>query len=558
MRTPALAVPASVARDRSPYAARRPPKAAQAAKSPLSTTDEPPTALKDITSYNNFYEFGVDKDDPAKNAHTLTTKPWKVKVDGLVGKGADYDLDDLIKGIALEERIYRMRCVEGWSMVIPWIGVPLASVLARIEPQGSAKFVAFETLVRPAEMPGQKGVFQPLPWPYVEGLRLDEAMHPLTILAVGLYGETLPNQNGAPIRLVRAVEVRLQEHQVDRAHQPDREAAADVLEPAERGRVRLLFQRQSGGRSSALEPGDGAAHRRGRPVRQTASDAAVQRLRRSGREPLHRPRPQGELLSMPPRAAPKAPLARLLLGADPVRRAIYIVGMMPAAWTFYLGVMDQLGADPQKTLERTLGLWALRFLIAGLAITPLRRLGGPSLVRYRRAIGLLAFYYAAMHLTVYTVLDQGLDLAAIWADIVKRPYITVGMLAFTCLVPLAVTSNNASIRRLGGGAWNKLHKLVYVAAAAAAIHFIMLVKAWPAEPLIYAALVAALLLFRLGASFKKRAKRVPAAARLGKLSALSPCRTSPPARRCRLATAGAGAGRASARAAWRSPPAPRR
>ncbi len=174
----------------------------QATKSPLSTTDEPVTPLKDITSYNNYYEFGTDKDDPLKNAHTLTIKPWKVKVDGLVGKPADYDLDDLIKPSALEERIYRMRCVEGWSMVIPWVGVPLAGLLQRLEPQASAKYVAFETLVRPAEMPGQRGLFQPLPWPYVEGLRLDEAMHPLTILAVGLYGETLPNQNGAPVRLV--------------------------------------------------------------------------------------------------------------------------------------------------------------------------------------------------------------------------------------------------------------------------------------------------------------------------------------------------------------------
>jgi methionine sulfoxide reductase catalytic subunit len=171
------------------------------APSPLSTPEKP-TPLKDITSYNNFYEFGTDKSDPAAKAHTLTTSPWKVKVDGMVGKPAEYDLDDLIKGIALEERIYRMRCVEGWSMVIPWIGVPLASVLARVEPLGSAKYVAFETLVRPSEMPGQSGIFQPLDWPYVEGLRLDEAMHPLTILALGLYGETLPNQNGAPIRLV--------------------------------------------------------------------------------------------------------------------------------------------------------------------------------------------------------------------------------------------------------------------------------------------------------------------------------------------------------------------
>ena len=173
----------------------------QASKSPFST-DEPLTPLKDITSYNNFYEFGTDKGDPAKNAGTLKTKPWTVKIDGLVGKGADYPLEDLLKPSMLEERIYRMRCVEGWSMVIPWIGIPLADVLKRVEPQGSAKFVAFETLKRPEEMVGQRGAFQALPWPYVEGLRLDEAMHPLTILAVGLYGETLPNQNGAPIRLV--------------------------------------------------------------------------------------------------------------------------------------------------------------------------------------------------------------------------------------------------------------------------------------------------------------------------------------------------------------------
>jgi sulfoxide reductase catalytic subunit YedY len=171
-------------------------------KSQFSITDEPLTPLQDVTSYNNFYEFGTDKADPMKNAHTLKTKPWKAKIDGLAGRPGEYDVDDLIKPAALEERIYRMRCVEGWSMVIPWIGVPLSQILHRVEPQGSAKYVAFETLVRPGEMPGQAGLFQLLPWPYVEGLRLDEAMHPLTILAVGLYGETLPNQNGAPIRLV--------------------------------------------------------------------------------------------------------------------------------------------------------------------------------------------------------------------------------------------------------------------------------------------------------------------------------------------------------------------
>jgi sulfoxide reductase heme-binding subunit YedZ len=193
-------------------------------------------------------------------------------------------------------------------------------------------------------------------------------------------------------------------------------------------------------------------------------------------------------------------MQRLCIGSDPIRRAIYVLGMVPAATNFYLGVTDQLGADPQKSLE-------LRFLILSLSITPLRRLGGPNLVRYRRALGLLAFYYAALHLTVYTVLDQGLDLAAIGADIVKRPYITVGMLAFVIIVPLAATSNAPMIRRLGGARWQRLHRFVYAAAAAAAVHFVMVVKSWSAEPLIYAGVVAALLLFRLGTRFNKGAVR---------------------------------------------------
>jgi sulfoxide reductase catalytic subunit YedY len=180
----------------------------QAAAAPLSaaasalSTDEKRTSLKDVTSYNNYYEFGVDKDDPARNAGPLTTKPWTVKIDGLVNKPADYQLEDLIKPVVLEERVYRMRCVEGWSLVVPWVGFSLAEVIKRADPQGSAKYVAFETLKRPEEMPEQASLFPVLEWPYIEGLRLDEAMHPLAILAVGLYGETLPNQNGAPLRLV--------------------------------------------------------------------------------------------------------------------------------------------------------------------------------------------------------------------------------------------------------------------------------------------------------------------------------------------------------------------
>ncbi len=170
-----------------------------AAPSPFSTDDVPNT-FEDITTYNNFYEFGTGKEDPAANASALTVDPWSIVIDGLVDKPGTYDLADVMKDQPLEERIYRFRCVEAWSMVIPWIGFELAGLLNRVGVQSSAKYVAFETLVRPEEMPGQQAPI--LEWPYREGLRLDEAMNPLTILATGLYGEEMPKQNGAPIRLV--------------------------------------------------------------------------------------------------------------------------------------------------------------------------------------------------------------------------------------------------------------------------------------------------------------------------------------------------------------------
>ena len=162
--------------------------------------DEPPTRREDVTSYNNFYEFGTGKDDPAATAHTLRPRPWTVAIEGEVAKPQVVDLDRLLGWFPLEERVYRMRCVEAWSMVIPWIGFPLGDLLRRVEPTSRAKHVAFTTLHDPEQMPGQRRAV--LDWPYVEGLRLDEAMHPLAILAVGLYGTVLPNQNGAPLRLV--------------------------------------------------------------------------------------------------------------------------------------------------------------------------------------------------------------------------------------------------------------------------------------------------------------------------------------------------------------------
>ena len=165
-----------------------------------ATTIDKPTPLPDITTYNNFYEFGTDKSDPARHAHTLKTRPWTVTIEGEVKRPGQIGIDDLLKLAAMEERVYRLRCVEGWSMVIPWVGYSLAELIRRVEPTGNAKFVQFVTLADRAQMPDLGSSV--LQWPYVEALRIDEALHPLSMLALGLYGQVLPNQNGAPVRLV--------------------------------------------------------------------------------------------------------------------------------------------------------------------------------------------------------------------------------------------------------------------------------------------------------------------------------------------------------------------
>jgi sulfoxide reductase catalytic subunit YedY len=171
-----------------------------ARKSPYSTGGEKPNSLREITSYNNFYEFGTDKKAPSEYSTAFHPRPWQITVDGEVMKPKTFALEELMKLAPLEERLYRLRCVEGWSMVIPWVGFPLAALLKQVDPTSRAKYVAFESVLRPSELRGQK--IPVLAWPYREGLRIDEALHPLAILAVGLYGDVLPNQNGAPIRLV--------------------------------------------------------------------------------------------------------------------------------------------------------------------------------------------------------------------------------------------------------------------------------------------------------------------------------------------------------------------
>jgi sulfoxide reductase catalytic subunit YedY len=177
----------------------------KATRNTAFSTSEAITKFESATTYNNFYEFGVEKEDPSRLAHTLRPRPWSVAVEGLAQKPKTFDIEELLQLAPMEKQVYRLRCVEGWSMVIPWIGYPLNALLKRVEPTGNAKFVEFLTLVDPEQFPGQKkGLFNfsSLDWPYTEGLRMDEAMHPLTLLTFGMYGQVLPNQDGAPIRVV--------------------------------------------------------------------------------------------------------------------------------------------------------------------------------------------------------------------------------------------------------------------------------------------------------------------------------------------------------------------
>ncbi len=199
IRTMAIAGLGLAARSVFPESARGQDKWPRGKKGPYDT-DEEPNSYKDITHYNNFYEFGTDKSDPAEYSGGFKPMPWTIRIEGEIKKPATYHLEDFVKPFKLEDRIYRMRCVEGWSMVVPWQGFPLAEIVKKVEPTSKAKYVAFETIVRPEEMPGQQQAI--LQWPYVEGLRLDEAMNPLALMVTGLYGKPLPNQDGAPLRLV--------------------------------------------------------------------------------------------------------------------------------------------------------------------------------------------------------------------------------------------------------------------------------------------------------------------------------------------------------------------
>ena len=410
------------------------------------------TPYNDVSSYNNFYEFGTDKADPAKYAGTLKTRPWTVAIEGEVKKPGSYDLDALLKLAPMEERIYRLRCVEGWSMVVPWVGYSLAELIKRVEPTGNAKFVQFVTLADRAQMPGLSQAV--LDWPYTEGLRLDEAMHPLTLLAFGLYGEVLPKQNGAPLRLVvpwkygfksgkSLVKIRF----TDKQPKTSWEAAI----PDEYGfysNVNPKVDHPRWSQATERRLGEDGLFAKKRPTLMFNGYEAA------GRPALHRHGPEEILLNWGPmstaaRAAPARsglPINRLLMhgAAKPL---LFLLALLPLGWLVWGAVNNTLGANPAETLIRSTGDWTLRALCLTLAVTPLRQLTGwHALARLRRMLGLFTFFYGALHFLAFAWLDMGLDLAAIVADIPKRPFILVGTAALLLMLPLAATSFNAAIK----------------------------------------------------------------------------------------------------------------
>ncbi len=255
--------------------------------------DEKVTPPQDVTHYNNYYEFGTDKADPAKNSKNFVTTPWAVSVEGEVKTPRKFTIDEIMKLAPLEERIYRHRCVEAWSIVVPWIGYSLSVILKTVEPTPAAKFVAFESYFDKKQMPLWR--YAGIDLPYVEGLRMDEAMHPLALLCVGMYGETLAQSGRRSGPRGDPLEIWVQERQIHRKDPFRHQSASHHLEYRERARIRLLFQRESKGRPSALEPGPRTPSRR-RLFRSPHRDAHVQRLRRSGRQHVYRHGPEEILL----------------------------------------------------------------------------------------------------------------------------------------------------------------------------------------------------------------------------------------------------------------------
>ena len=404
------------------------PKPPAMAQSHGFYTSETPTSVEAITHYNNFYEFSTDKEAVAEAAARFVARPWTIAVEGLVKKPRVFDLDQLLRLSPAEERIYRMRCVEGWSMVIPWNGFSLSRLLDAVEPLSGARFVAFQTLLDPSPMPNQRR--EVLEWPYLEGLRIDEAMHPLTLLATGLYGRALAPQNGAPLRLVvpwkygfKGIKSIVKIKLVDKRPKTTWNAYA----PGEYGFYANVNPTIDHPRwSQASERRIGEFGRR---------NADVQRLCRAGRASVLGMDLSGIFERM------KDPAFSKLV--------VLVNGAVPLAMLGWDGLRHRLGADPIAFAIRTTGMLTILFLLLSLTVTPARLITGWNwLSHFRRMLGLYAFFYGVLHLCLYFVFDRSLSVGGTVADVVKRPFILFGMTALILMIPLAATSTTRMIKRL--------------------------------------------------------------------------------------------------------------
>ncbi len=409
-----------------------------ARRSPLST-DESMTSERDVTAYNNFYEFGTDKTDPAENAGTLRPRPWTVAIEGEVASRGTIDIDELLNWFPLEERVYRMRCVEAWSMVIPWVGFPLGDLLKRVEPTSQRQVRRVQTLLDPEQMPGPAARL--LEWPYVEGLRLDEAMHPLALLAVGLYGKELPNQNGAPLRLVvpwkygfkgikSIVKIRSPRRSRRRPGTSPRPSEygfyANVNPDVDHPRWSQATERRIG----ELRAGAPRCRSTATPSRWRACTPA---WTCGGCFKQARPYEPMSVTSQPPAIpVPRAAAPRRRTAPLPWLKPAFFAGsLLPLVVMAVRGVRGDLGANPIGEALNQLGLLALIFIVAALACTPLKTICGWTWpLRVRRMVGVFGFFYAVLHVSTYTGLDQNFDWSAIYTDVTKRKFIFVGFSAF--------------------------------------------------------------------------------------------------------------------------------
>jgi DMSO/TMAO reductase YedYZ heme-binding membrane subunit len=375
-----------------------------------------------------------------------------------------------------------MRCVEGWSMVIPWVGFSLSEFIKRVEPQSKAKYVAFESFYNSKQMPA--GRWAGIALPYVEGLRMDEAMNPLTLLCVGLYGDVLPKQNGAPVRIVIPWKYGFKSiKSIARIKFVEKEPPITwrMSNPTEYGFYSNVNPKVDHPRwSQAKERRIGEFFKR---------DTLMFNGYATGGVPVQRHGFAQELLMR--------------------KAAVFLLCLAPLAFLVWKGVRQDLSANPIEYITRATGDWTLRFLLLTLAITPARKLlKSPGLIRYRRMLGLFAFFYAVLHLTTYVWLDKFFDVPEMLKDVVKRRFITAGMLGFLAMAPLAVTSTAGWIRRMGGRNWQRLHRLIYVSAAAGVVHFWWLVKSDIREPAAYGAALAVLLGYRALSAWMPARSRV--------------------------------------------------